>query len=197
MKTKEISEKVRFPRWAAIAVARELVAALQPHCERLIVAGSLRRKMAEVGDVEILFIPKTRTEKIDLLRTGTISLADLELERLLANGTIAKRAGKNGSTAWGDKNKLAIHRATGIPVDFFATSAACWYNYLVCRTGPAVLNMMIAKNAIARGFKWHPYGTGFEVVASGQHIDMDSEQAVFEIAGLPYLEPEQRGVLEG
>ena len=50
--------KVTFPRAVAIQVARELCEALKPHCERLIVAGSLRRGKQEVGDVEILYIPK-------------------------------------------------------------------------------------------------------------------------------------------
>ena len=184
--------KTRFPRAAAIAVARELVAALQPHCSRLIVAGSLRRKKADVGDVEILFIPRTETVQIDLLRRGRISLADLALDRMLEVGTLAKRKGAGGHSSWGDKNKLAVHCQSGIPVDFFATTEPCWYNYLVCRTGPADLNTMIASAARDRGMKWHPYGVGFEVLATRQHIPVDSEEAVFEIVGIPYLSPEER-----
>lgn len=184
--------KPRFARSAAIAVARELVKELEPHCHRLIVAGSLRRKKADVGDVEIVFVPRMDKVKIDLLRIGEISLADLSIERLLRAGKITKRKGITGRDAWGEKNKLAVHCGSGIPVDFFATSEGCWYNYLVCRTGPADLNRMIADGARDRGMRWHPYGVGFEVLATGQHIAMDSEEAVFEMVGLPFLSPEER-----
>ena len=67
--------KTRFPRAAAIAVARELCEALKPHCERLIVAGSLRRMKQQVGDVEIVYIPKIRKYQIDLLKVGFASEA--------------------------------------------------------------------------------------------------------------------------
>ena len=81
-----------------------------------------------------------------------------------------------------------------MPVDFFATTESCWYNYLVCRTGPSALNTMIASRARERGMKWHPYGTGFEILATRQQIAMDSEEAVFEVVGMEYLKPEERNI---
>lgn len=40
----------RWPRGMALAVARELCERMAPACERLVVAGSLRRKAQRVGD---------------------------------------------------------------------------------------------------------------------------------------------------
>lgn len=185
-------ENKRFPRAAAIAVAREICAAMQPHCERLIVAGSLRRMKQDVGDVEIVYIPRMRRHQIDLLRWGVVSEAGERIDALVRAGILTQRHGHNGSTSWGNLNRLAVHVGSGIPVDFFATSEACWYNYLVCRTGPAALNTMITSRARIRGLKWNPYGAGFEVLANGTLLPMDSEESVFDVVGLEYLKPEER-----
>jgi DNA polymerase/3'-5' exonuclease PolX len=64
--------RTKFQRSDALAVARALVGQLRPkdaaeRCERVIVAGSLRRRKKEVGDVEILFIPRWVSADVDNL----------------------------------------------------------------------------------------------------------------------------------
>ena len=46
-----MSDKPKIPREQALAVFYELKRELDPFCERLELAGSLRRGKAEVGDV--------------------------------------------------------------------------------------------------------------------------------------------------
>jgi len=183
--------KVKYPRAAALAVAKELCDALKMHTERLIVAGSLRRRKLEVGDVEILYIPQFRTVKDGLFDTKQIDLANHELENLIACSVIRARKNINGSTMWGAKNKLAVHVASGIPVDFFAATAENWFNYLVCRTGGAENNMAIASAAQAKGWKWNPYGPGFTRNDGCTEV-ATSEPDVFRMTGLPYQEPWER-----
>lgn len=187
--------KKRWPRAAALAVAKELCAALQPVTRRLIVAGSLRRRKPEVGDVEILYVPKFETQQFDFFSTREANLVDRLLQSLLAVGTLQKRPNVNGSFAWGDKNKLALH-PSGIPVDFFSATEENWFNYLVCRTGGAENNVLIANAAIRRGWKWNPYGPGFSrggpLAGPEQNHPVKSEREVFEFAGLPYREPWER-----
>jgi DNA polymerase/3'-5' exonuclease PolX len=182
---------VKFPRAAAIEVARELCQVLRPVTERLIVAGSLRRRRAEVGDVEILFIPITGSEPDGFFDTRVVNLADRQLDQLLAGGRLEPRLSKLGSRTWGQENKLAVHKASGIPVDLFTTNALSWYNYLVCRTGSAENNVRIAAAAKAKGWQWHPYGSGFTDELKQARV-VQSEREVFEYAGLPYLEPWER-----
>ena len=110
---------------------------------------------------------------------------------MLDDGTLAKRQSKIGGTAWGDKNKLAVHRS-GMPVDLFRTVPESWWNYLVCRTGPADSNTRIATEAQRRGYRWNPYGIGYTKLADGTVTAMDSEAAVFAFVGLPYAEPWER-----
>lgn len=190
--------KVRYARADAIAVARELCALLKPFTHRLIVAGSLRRRKQFVGDVEILYIPKLeprrRLRQVDAFAPPTVevvNLADVLLDSLVSRAVILQRKSVTGSISWGGKNKYATDVATGIPVDFFAATTDNWWNYLVCRTGGATNNTLIATAAQDRGLQWHPYAHGFTNRA-GRWLRVRSERAVFAIAGLPYLEPWER-----
>jgi len=193
-----MSDKKKFHRTAAIVVAMELATALKPFCHegRLTVAGSLRRRKQEVSDVEILYVPridKPRVERAsDLFEpTPMIDKASERLEELLVERVLAKRKNINGSETWGPKNKLALHVASGIPVDFFATTEECFFMALVIRTGPKELNLRLIDSAAKRGLKLHAYGV-FERTITGESIVPKSEREVFEIAGLPYMEPLER-----
>lgn len=186
-----MSDRPKFAAVVALAVARELCDKLNPACERIVVAGSLRRRKEQVGDVELVFIPKLRTVQNDLFNSGTESAMDGMLEHLLWSGIIGKRHTVTGAETWGPKNKLAFHIASGVPVDFFATTEAAWFNYLVCRTGGAANNTWIAGAALRKGWKWNPYGAGF-TNRRGELVPVTSERAVYDLVGLPYREPWER-----
>lgn len=186
--------KRRWPRPVGIEVAREVCSALRPACERLVVAGSLRRRKDDIGDVEIVYVSASeiRPDPEDFFRNRSFSLADEAIEALVSSGTFVRRLNSKGTPAFGPKNKLVRHVDSGMPVDLFATTDAAWWNYLVCRTGPADSNVRIAKLAQARGYQWKPYGEGFSRVSDGALIPMQSEREVFQFVGLPYLEPWER-----
>jgi DNA polymerase/3'-5' exonuclease PolX len=188
-----MSDKQRYPLADARAVAADLCRALEPHCERITVAGSIRRQKPTVGDIELLFIPRFGSRVVaPELFPRHCDLAALAIEELLRQQILSKRPNKNGGTAWGEKNKLAVHRPTGIPVDLFTATPHNWFNYLVCRTGGAENNRQIAMAAQARGWKWNPYGAGFERVAYYERFEVRAEEDVFQFVNLPYLAPEAR-----
>lgn len=174
----------RFPRRLAMTVAREICEALRPVCSRIAVAGSLRRGKREVGDVEILYVPLTeeRDDPQDMFARIAVNLADERIAELEAEGLLRRRKNVIGSEVYGPKNKLMQHCGTGIPVDLFSTTEESWWNYLVCRTGPAESNQQIATLAKQRGWKWNPYGEGFS--RGDEVVRMESEEAVFEFVGL-------------
>lgn len=185
--------KPRYPRAVAIAVAKELYPYLDPVTERLVCAGSLRRGRADVGDLELLFVPRFEIQPDGLFDTRKVDLADRAINQLVAKGILAKRPNVNGYFAWGEKNKLAVHVSSRLPVDLFATTLKQWYVALVVRTGPAELNVRLCESAIKRGLRFHAYGDGF-TDRQGNVIPCHSEEDVFRIAGLPYLEPKDRRV---
>lgn len=183
--------KTKFPCAVAMAVARELSLRLADSCVRLQFAGSLRRGKPEVGDVELVYIPDFRSEPDGLFDSRRVNLADAMLDDLLRAGVIAKRRNVHGSEMWGEKNKLAVHVASGVPVDFFATSEASWFNYLVCRTGGKESNMAIADAALRKGWRWHPYAGGF-TDGEGNPVRVTCEEDAFRLVGLPALAPWDR-----
>lgn len=189
-----MSDKPKFPRAVAMEVAAELCKALTPVTERIIVAGSLRRLKESVGDVEVLYIPKTEVQPDpqDMFAKVTVNLVDVVIASLEKTGVLERRKNAIGSEMFGPKNKLMRHKATGMPVDMFSTTEENWFNYLVCRTGPADSNTRICVAAQRKGHKWNPYGSGFTHNRSGETKVMESEEAVFKFAGLPYLPPEKR-----
>lgn len=185
--------KPKFPAADALVVAKILCDALKPVTEKLIVAGSLRRRKPLVGDVEILYIPKLVRVQDGLFAEDTreTNETDRVLRQLLQDGVIYKRQNTLGSEVWGDKNKLARHRPSDIPVDLFAATPSNWFNYLVCRTGGAENNVEICNAAIRKGWKWNPYGEGF-TDEHGGIVRVTCEEDVFRLAGLPFKEPKDR-----
>ena len=53
-----MSEKRRWPLADARAVAERWLAMLAPVCERVQIAGSARREKPEVGDIELVYVPR-------------------------------------------------------------------------------------------------------------------------------------------
>lgn len=185
-------DKKRWPHAIALTVASSIVEMLEPHCERIIIAGSVRRQKPSCGDVEILYIPKIEDapDTMDMFRRIDLNLADQTILAMERAGILARRKNSKGSEMFGAKNKLMVHVETGIPVDLFTATEENWFNYLTCRTGPSESNIRICETAIKQGKKWHPYDVGFE--KDGEMIRMNSEQEVFEFVGLPYKQPEDR-----
>lgn len=199
-----MSGERRWPRSEAEAVAQSLLGVLgakwRRHGDsyaagrviRIEVAGSVRRRRPDVGDVEIVYVPRVveRPAVGDLFAVERVNLVDEAIEDLIRIGILEKRRTAKGSTVYGPQNKLVRHVPTGIPFDLFATTEESWWNYLVCRTGPAALNQLIASKAKAKGWHWNPYGVGFS--RGEEVVRMVDERHVFEFVDLPYLEPWER-----
>jgi DNA polymerase/3'-5' exonuclease PolX len=185
---------MKFPLSLAVTIGSQLCRALEPHCERIVLAGSIRRQRPDVGDIEIVYIPILKEMPLegDLFASTSVDLASEALGRMLADGTITKRMSGKEVTTWGPLNKLAIHEKSDIPVDFFRASRENWHNYLVCRTGGLESNKRICIAAQEKGWAWHPYGDGFTSKDGLHHHHCDSEESVFEFVGLPYQEPKDR-----
>lgn len=192
-------QRPKFPRAVAIEVVKQLHGVLTDCVERISMAGSLRRGKLEVKDAELVYIPKfksdtpagVRTDFFEAQKPQIINLADRCLDLLIKDGILAKRKNVNGSEIWGEQNKFAIHVQTGLPVDLFSTTQERWFNYLVCRIGPAESNTRIASEAKRKGWKWNPYGVGF-TDDQGNIVKVTSQEDVFRLVGLPYLEPQRR-----
>jgi DNA polymerase/3'-5' exonuclease PolX len=187
--------KQKFPRAEALKVAEQIRAILAPHTSRIEIAGSIRRKRPEVGDVELLYVPKVSMSPADLFGEESLSVdhAAQAIEAMLAAGVLAKRKDINGRYCWGAKNRLAVHIQSGIPVDLFSTTEPNWYVSLVIRTGGKQTNLQLTTRANLRGYSLEAYGSGYRNVADRElFYAMLSEDDVFRFVGLRCLPPEKR-----
>jgi len=165
----------------AKAIADEVKGLLRSSCERIEIRGSICRLKPQVGDIELLAIPKM-IDGVDQL--------DRELGAMVFLGILALRRNKKGYTAYGPKNKLMVHKPSGIGIDIFSTTWENWPVASVVRTGGKVTNQRISMAAIKKGLRFHAYGRGF--TSPQGEIICQSERQVFETVGLPYLEPWER-----
>ncbi len=180
MKLRDWRQKMELER--AKAIAERFKELLGPSCDQIEIAGSIRRQKTDVGDIELLVIPKY---------IAGVDMLDAKIQTLIQLGTLDYRLNKLGRKVYGPKNKLLLHVPSGIGVDVFSTTEECWPVSLVVRTGGKKTNMRIAWAALEKGYQFHAYGSGF-TTPQGE-IVCHSEREVFETVGLSYQRPEERG----
>ena len=157
-------------------IANALAKKLQPFCDRVEVAGSIRRRKPEVKDIDIVAIPNENK----IMSRGFFDTR--ALIAYLAAPTV-KAIGPNGL-------KLASFRFKHTPVDIYWATEETWHTLLLIRTGSKEHNIKLATLAKQKGMHLHANGEG--LFFDGNRIAGDSEESIFNALGIPYLEPERR-----
>ncbi len=165
----------------AKVIAEKLKSLLAPVCEKIEVAGSIRRQKPEVGDIELLCIPKY---------VAGVDQLDREIGALMIQGILGFRLNKRGSRIYGPKNKLLRHLGSGIGVDVFSSTEANWGMALFVRTGPKEWNIRAMSRFRKLGMRGHAYG-GISR-SDGSELNCLDEETVFRYLGWPYVAPERR-----
>lgn len=200
-------EKHRVPLAHAEELAHEVVGLLSASCERIAIAGSIRRRRPDVGDIEIVCVPRieTQTRVVDLFGTEETEELDLLNARcvgLLPDGTLDNRLDKNGRVAFGAKYKRLLYQ--GFPLDVFSTTPDQWGVIFLLRTGPAEFNQqLVLKRSqggwLTRGYffkdgrLWKlpaPYDA--ELAEFARPVPTFEEEDVFAALGYAYVPPEER-----
>lgn len=174
----------------ASQVAGEVIRALWPACERVEVAGSVRRRKLEPKDIEIVFIPKMVERPVDMFNTARVPATDMVIERmvrrkLLAWDEVVKRNGP--------RYKRLIHVAHNVVIELFTAQADNWGLILALRTGSSDFNKLMVSHPwqggampmdmmMQDGFLW----------CRGEKLTSRSEEEFFAQMGLPYWSPEVR-----
>lgn len=190
-----------MPRPEAIEKAKAFVAEIEDSTDRLVVAGSLRRRLAMIGDVEIVCTPKIERVVGGLFadQERDVDRLDARLQDLLECGDVEKRLDKNGVPRWGPTLKYAMFH--GARVDLFSPDVERFGWILVLRTGPAAFSRQLV---VPRGNRTRDGRPGLlpQQIAprdgwltrrvSGERIETREERDVFALFGLDYLEPWER-----
>lgn len=174
-------------------IALDLVARLEPACERIEIAGSIRRGKAWVTDIEIVAIPKMETVARDLFG-NPVRRRDLLSDTcgmLRDAGVLADRLDVQGRPAWDAKYKRMLYR--GVAVDLFAATPDNWGLILLLRTGPAEFNRRLVSSKSFGGYL--PFGfmvNDGSLWIGSERVPTPEERDVFNLINLPWMEPEER-----
>jgi DNA polymerase/3'-5' exonuclease PolX len=167
-----------------LATAQRLAARirddLSPFCECIEIAGSIRRQRPEVGDIDVVCLPK-----------GEAGLHDM----------ITRCERRTRCTKTGEQYRL-FELQGGIQLDLWIAHAASadlfgnvtpanWSSLFVCRTGSAEFNIMLARRAREVGLHWNPH-SGLQRLLSRRAIATETEGDFFRELKLEFVRPEDR-----
>ncbi len=173
MKNQEIEEK-RYPLAEARKIAEQVLEEMKPHCERIEIAGSIRRKKATIGDIEIVAIPKPYS--VGIFEDG--------LAKIVNKWTKVKE-----EMVYGQVKYTQRILPQGIKLDIFFVTPENWGSQLGIRTG----SIAYVRDILAYGWSKNGYKSeGGFLVQDGIRYDVPEEKDVFRMSGVKYVEPEER-----
>lgn len=136
----------------ASAIAEQLRAALAPGCERIEVAGSIRRRRPDVGDIELVAVPRIHVEDLaeGLFETRELTVDELQvtLDQLLMDGVLASHP---TDPKRGPRYSKWLHVASGLQVDLFSARRDTFGLIWLIRTGPDTYSRALVTDARRRG----------------------------------------------
>ena len=175
--------KTSTPLNVAQGYADTVINTLAPFCERIEVAGSVRRQKAEVGDLEIVAIPKM----IDTLNLfGDIVGAQSQLD--LFNFELFGRVIKGGS------RYKQIEMRVGINLDLFLVLLpAQWGVIFLIRTGSADFSRMMVTQKVKGGYLPSDCRVKDGAIWRGETmLSTPEESDFFNLCGMDVVPPEKR-----
>jgi DNA polymerase/3'-5' exonuclease PolX len=165
----------RRPLAQALNIASGIVAELGPHCEQIEIAGSIRRQRPTIGDIEIICIP-ANYDASPLFRSG-IALVVEQWEKI--KGELPCRYTQR------------LH-SSGMKVDLFMPDPRGFGLQLAIRTGSAAWSHQVLARAWVRaGYRSEG---GLLRDFAGRVVPATTERQLFELIGLPWVEPMSREV---
>jgi len=163
----------------ALRIAGQVVEKLKPFCDRIEVAGSIRRKKSWVNDIDLVVIPANQGQFV------------YQLQQL-------------GKIKMGGQKLIRCDMPNGAMLDVYVATPETWATLLLIRTGSAKHNIMLCSLARQKGMKLHADGSGLfrvvtacdggsmEQVSIEERIAGDTEESIFQALGMKYKRPEER-----
>lgn len=152
-------------------IAEKVKEFLSPYCEKLEIAGSIRRAKAIVHDIDIVLIEKPKAA----LMFASVYDVVASIGKVELNGAKIKRV------RWGEL----------ITIDIYIATPATWATLLLIRTGSKENNIKLATIAKRRGWQLKASGDGL-FNDKGERVAGDTEESIYEALGIPYQPPEER-----
>lgn len=148
-------------------LAKKIVSVLNPLCRKIEIAGSIRRKVKNPGDIDIVLIPKTEDHK------------QVIKDRMLKEGKFLQGG-----------NQEMFFRLHGIDVDLFFTIPDEWGAALLAYSGKRGSNIGLRLVAMRKGLKLTNHGLFNR--KTGRRIAGKTEKEIYSALGRKYKEPWNR-----
>ena len=178
-------------------IGSEVVEALSPACDRIMIAGSVRRCKPEPKDVEVVYIPRMSRERMDLFSYEDVPATEAMIQELVNRSfwNFDGRIRRNGPKY---KRMVQSPLANGDPVviELFRAQVDNWGYVLALRTGPGDFNKIWAAHSWDGGCL--PVNMTLKdghVWRAGKPISTPNEELFFAEIGLPCWLPEERSAI--
>lgn len=164
----------------ALNLAEQIATALTPLCERIEIAGSIRRARPEVNDIDLVILP----------RPG-------QLQAIKDRCRVRCAAVTDGPQNCIFRLPLDVHSDIQLDLffarpasrDLLASAPGNFGSLLLCRTGSKEHNIFLIEHAKRLGRVWKPY----EGVFAGDTCwAAEEESEIFTALDLPWINPEER-----
>lgn len=162
----------------ALDLAQALEARLVPYCERTLIAGSIRRHKAEIGDIELVVLPKVEAE-FDMFgdRIGERSMLD-DLLATLGPLHYTKNGPRFKQFTW-----------EGAPVDLFIATPDTWGCVATIRTGSSDFShWLVSPRKYGGGCPSHLKFAEGRIMDGALALPTPEEADVFAVLDLPWIE---------
>jgi DNA polymerase/3'-5' exonuclease PolX len=138
-----------------------------PYCDRIEIAGSIRRQCSDCGDIEIVYIPNKHNQW---------ALYDM----------ISGMRKVKGDPFGKYTQRIVEH---GLKIDIFRADPQNWGLILAIRTGSADYSKALASEWVRKGYHSKD---GMLRDKRGKEIPILEEICLFELLNMDYVSPERR-----
>lgn len=184
----------RRPLAEAEVAAATLVGLLRPGCERIEVAGSIRRKAADVKDIEVVAVPMFGA---DMFNSVGDDMLNRQIVHLATSRAIRYRNPRKAEPVPEYDMRDRKYYPLWLPwkdglfaVDLFVVRPpAQWGAIFAIRTGPADYSARLVTRAKEHGVRCEQ---GRLIDEDGDTVDTPEERDFIEECGMPFIPSEQR-----
>ena len=156
-------------------LADAIKAAVEVHCDKVEVAGSIRRRKPEVHDIDFVVVAKSDSDWQGI-------------------NEVLRRLKAKPNCSGNQLIKAYLPCQNGLfQVDFYRAKPSTFGIHLLIRTGSADHNMWLAGYAISKGMRLK-YSEG--LIKDATPIAGEDEKGVFSALGLPCPLPSEREIVD-
>ncbi len=170
----------------ATPIAEDFIGRLGCACERVQIAGSIRRRVLSVRDIDLVVLPRQAATRTFFGMPDSQDLLALRLSELKDRGMVDFQSN-------GPRYKRIFFSACDdpIPIDLYVATPESWWTTVLVRTGSRLHNIAMAGRALERHLVLKSDGSGI-YSAGGLPLTIRSEEEAFHVLGVPYKQPEER-----